>query len=538
MINLFRLTSFRLIFIYTILLVISVFLIAFYLHLSTSRDLKNRVDEDTIKESKMLISVYQRGGVNRLARSIAQLSQIPNANLYALRNNKNDIIAGNFNDKESLWNLKRLDDGWVSFSSIRNQESINQSLPPKEKFFRGKEFILQGSYNLIIGRDVSNEVYLWKRFLTNIISATFFVLILGLFGGYVLSRNILNRISAINRTSIEIMDGDLSQRLPVGLIDDELNQLSANLNLMLDRLNKLMIGMKDVSDNIAHDLRTPLNKIRTNLEVTLMSNPTSENYKNSIQEVIQDIDIVINTFNSLLAISRVESGSLSLDKEKIDINKMLENVIDLWEPLAEEREIILINQCDQDVQLEGNRNLLSQAISNLIDNAIKYGPNGNKINVGAKLEKDNVILWISDNGPGIPDSDKERVLERFTRLDISRNTQGTGLGLSLVNSSIKFHKGSISLLDSNPNGLSVKLELPKINESPPETNKHCPVIQPEDGEAIKTTAAPISSGLPHLLKGILICFFNCSSFSGVSIFIESMKFSVGIGPGATALTLI
>ena len=463
MINLFRLTSFRLIFIYTILLVVSVFLIAFYLHLSTSRDLKNRVDEDTIKESKMLIRVYQRGGVNRLARSITQLSQIPNANLYALRNNKNDIIAGNFNDKESLWNLKRLDDGWVSFSSIRSQESINQSLPPKEQFFRGKEFILQGSYNLIIGRDVSNEVYLWKRFLTNIISATFFVLILGLFGGYVLSRNILNRISAINRTSIEIMDGDLSQRLPVGLINDELNQLSVNLNLMLDRLNKLMIGMKDVSDNIAHDLRTPLNKIRTNLEVTLMSNPTSENYKNSIQEVIQDIDIVINTFNSLLAISRVESGSLSPDKEKIDINKMLEDLIDLWEPLAEEREIILTNQCDQGVQLEGNMNLLSQAISNLIDNAIKYGPNGNKINVGAKLEKDNVILWISDNGPGIPDSDKERVLERFTRLDISRNTQGTGLGLSLVNSSIKFHKGSISLLDSNPNGLIVKLEIPKIN---------------------------------------------------------------------------
>ena len=401
--------------------------------------------------------------MNRLARSIAQLSQIPNANLYALRNNKNDIIAGNFKDKESLWNLKRLDDGWVSFSSIRNQETINQSLPPKEQFFRGKEFILQGSYNLIIGRDVSNEVYLWKRFLKNIISATFFVLILGLFGGYVLSRNILNRISAINRTSIEIMDGDLSQRLPVGLIDDELNQLSANLNLMLDRLNKLMIGMKDVSDNIAHDLRTPLNKIRTNLEVTLMSNPTSENYKNSIQEVIQDIDIVINTFNSLLAISRVESGSLSPDKEKIDINKMLEDLIDLWEPLAEEREIILTNQCDQGVQLEGNMNLLSQAISNLIDNAIKYGPNGNKINVGAKLEKDNIILWISDNGPGIPDADKERVLERFTRLDISRNTQGTGLGLSLVNSSIKFHKGSISLLDSNPNGLIVKLEIPKIN---------------------------------------------------------------------------
>ena len=257
------------------------------------------------------------------------------------------------------------------------------------------------------------------------------------------------------------MDGDLLQRLPIGSSNDELNQLSVNLNNMLDRLNKLMTGMKDVSDNIAHDLRTPLNKIRTNLEVTLMSNPTSENYRNSIQEVIYDIDIVINTFNSLLAISRVESGSLLLEKEKVDINKLLENVIDLWEPLAEEKNINLINQSDDNIYIEGNKNLLSQAISNLIDNAIKYGPQGNKINIGAKFENENVILWVSDNGPGIPNKDKERVLERFARLDVSRNTEGTGLGLSLVTSSIRFHKGTIQLLDSKPNGLIVKLEIPK-----------------------------------------------------------------------------
>ena len=461
MINLFRLTSFRLIFIYTILLAISVFLIAFYLYWSTARDLQNRADQDIVQESQMLTRVYQRGGVNGLARFITQLSQIPNANLYALRNNKNDIVAGNFTDKESLWDLTRLDDGWVSFSSIRNKASANDSTPTRKQFFRGKEFIVRGSYNLIIGRDVSNEIYLKERFLNTIISATLLILILGLFGGYVLSRNILNRISAINKTSIEIMDGDLLQRLPIGSSNDELNQLSVNLNNMLDRLNKLMIGMKDVSDNIAHDLRTPLNKIRTNLEVTLMSNPTSENYRNSIQEVIYDIDIVINTFNSLLAISRVESGSLSLEKEKVDINKLLENVIDLWEPLAEEKNINLINQSDDNIYIEGNKNLLSQAISNLIDNAIKYGPQGNKINIGAKFENENVILWVSDNGPGIPNKDKERVLERFARLDVSRNTKGTGLGLSLVASSIRFHKGTIQLLDSKPNGLIVKLEIPK-----------------------------------------------------------------------------
>ena len=461
MINLFRLTSFRLIFIYTILLAISVFLIAFYLYWSTARDLQNRADQDIVQESQMLTRVYQRGGVNGLARFITQLSQIPNANLYALRNNKNDIVAGNFTDKDSLWDLTRLDDGWVSFSSIRNKTSANETMPTRKQFFRGKEFIVRGSYNLIIGRDVSNEIYLKERFLNTIISATLLILILGLFGGYVLSRNILNRISAINKTSIEIMDGDLLQRLPIGSSNDELNQLSVNLNNMLDRLNKLMTGMKDVSDNIAHDLRTPLNKIRTNLEVTLMSNPTSENYRNSIQEVIYDIDIVINTFNSLLAISRVESGSLLLEKEKVDINKLLENVIDLWEPLAEEKNINLINQSDDNIYIEGNKNLLSQAISNLIDNAIKYGPQGNKINIGAKFENENVILWVSDNGPGIPSKDKERVLERFARLDVSRNTQGTGLGLSLVTSSIRFHKGTIQLLDSKPNGLIVKLEIPK-----------------------------------------------------------------------------
>ena len=455
--NLFRLTSFRLIIIYTLLFALSIGFVAFYLYWSTSRDFQIKVDDEIIKESIRLDQVYKRYKEVGLIRVIQDLSKTPNPNLYILRDSNNKFIAGNFSDTDSLWNLKRLDNRVVLFSYDKKN---NNGEVIRKYFFRGKEFIVRNKYNLIVARDVSYENYLKERFFNTIISTSLLILLLGLLGGYVLSRNFLNRISAINKTSLEIMDGDLSMRLPTFSNNDELNQLSLNLNSMLDRLNKLMKGMKDVSDNIAHDLRTPLNKIRTNLEVTLMSNPDSDSYRETLKEVINDVDGVINTFNSLLAISRVDSGSVSLEKEKINVKNLIEDIVDLWEPLAEERGILLKNECETNIYLNGNKNLLSQAISNLIDNAIKYGSDKNIINVGSSHNKDSVILWVSDRGPGILEKDKEKVLNRFTRLDSSRNTLGTGLGLSLVSSMIKFHKGSIELLDAKPKGLIVKLEIP------------------------------------------------------------------------------
>ena len=191
-----------------------------------------------------------------------------------------------------------------------------------------------------------------------------------------------------------------------------------------------------------------------------MSNPNIESYRETLKEVIEDVDGVINTFNSLLAISRVDSGSVSLKKEKINIKNLIEDIIDLWEPLSEEKGIVLNNECKIDLYLAGNKNLLSQAISNLIDNSIKYGSDNNIVNVGSKKDKDNIIIWVSDTGPGIQEKDKEKVLDRFVRLDTSRNTTGTGLGLSLVASMIKFHNGTIDLLDAKPKGLIVKLQIP------------------------------------------------------------------------------
>ena len=457
MIDLFRLTSFRLIFIYIILLALSIGLVAFYLYWSTSRDFQMKVDDEIIQESTRLSQVYKRYNEVGLIREIQYLSRTPNPNLYILRNSNNKFIAGNFSDTDSLWNLTRLDEGGVLFSF---EKKNNNGEIIRKYYFRGKEFIVRNKYNLIVARDVSYENYLKERFFNTILSTSLLIIFLGLLGGYVLSRNFLNRISAINKTSLEIMDGDLSMRLPTSSNNDELNQLSLNLNNMLDRLNKLMTGMKGVSDNIAHDLRTPLNKIRTNLEVTLMSNPNLESYRETLKEVIEDVDGVINTFNSLLAISRVDSGSVSLKKEKINIKNLIEDIIDLWEPLSEEKGVVLNNECKKDLYLAGNKNLLSQAISNLIDNSIKYGSDKNIVNVGSKNDKDKITIWVSDTGPGIQDEDKEKVLDRFVRLDTSRNTTGTGLGLSLVASMIKFHNGTIQLLDAKPTGLIVKLQIP------------------------------------------------------------------------------
>ena len=288
---------------------------------------------------------------------------------------------------------------------------------------------------------------------------------LGVFGGYFLSRNFLKRISDINRTSKKIMDGNLKERLPISRGKDELNELSSNLNDMLDRLDSLMSNMKEVTDNVAHDLRTPLNRIRTNLEITLMSNPNLEEYKKSFEEAINETDNLIKTFNSILSISKVESGASDLDKSELNLKELIINMHDLYEPITEGSGIKLNYEITENIVIKGNYNLLSQSLANLIENAVNYGSTNidPTINVGAKQTDDKISLWVSDNGVGINDQDKEKVVERFVRLDTSRSLKGSGLGLNLVKSAVRFHEGKFQLIDAKPSGLIVLIELPNCS---------------------------------------------------------------------------
>ena len=261
------------------------------------------------------------------------------------------------------------------------------------------------------------------------------------------------------------MDGNLKERLPISRGKDELNELSSNLKDMLDRLDSLMSNMKEVTDNVAHDLRTPLNRIRTNLEITLMSNPNLEEYKKSFEEAINETDNLIKTFNSILSISKVESGASDLDKSELNLKELIINMHDLYEPITEGSGIKLNYEVTENIVIKGNYNLLSQSLANLIENAVNYGSTNidPTINVGAKQTDDKISLWVSDNGVGINDQDKEKVVERFVRLDTSRSLKGSGLGLNLVKSAVRFHEGKFQLIDAKPSGLIVLIELPNCS---------------------------------------------------------------------------
>nr|WP_242468830.1 HAMP domain-containing sensor histidine kinase [Rhodovibrio salinarum] len=271
-----------------------------------------------------------------------------------------------------------------------------------------------------------------------------------------MSRWLLGRIDRVNRTSQQILEGDLSHRVPLDGSDDEFDRLAGNLNRMLDQIEQLIASMRSVSDNIAHDLRTPISRLRSRLEVTLLSDRDTEAYRDAIQDAIGEADQILNTFNALLDIALAESGALRDQFEQVDLTAVVDDVVDLYEPLAEELDVTLSKRTASDVWIDGNAHLLSQALANLIDNAIKYTPSGGVIVVTNQQHDGKVDLCVSDSGPGIPADKRAEVLKRFSRLEHSRSAAGSGLGLSLVAAVARLHEAEIELSDNAP-GLVVRL---------------------------------------------------------------------------------
>lgn len=274
-----------------------------------------------------------------------------------------------------------------------------------------------------------------------------------------IGRTILRRIEAVSVTATEIMAGDLSRRIAVSTRNDEFDTLAGRLNAMLERIEALITGIRNVTDDVAHDLRSPLTRLRNNLEITLLEKRGEQEYRHAIAKAVEETESLINTFNSLLRIAQVESGNHRDQWERFDLGALVSDLANIYRPLAEERGQQLIESGVGSCSLLGNRDLIAQVFSNLLDNAVKYTPRAGVIELQMKRAAGCVEVTVSDTGPGIPAADRKRVFDRFTRLDASRSLPGNGLGLSLVRASCRLHGADIVLEDADP-GLAVKIRFP------------------------------------------------------------------------------
>jgi signal transduction histidine kinase len=290
-----------------------------------------------------------------------------------------------------------------------------------------------------------------------VLMAVGLIFLVALTGGARMGYAVLRRIDAVSLTAGEIIGGDLSQRLPVGGRDDEFERLSLQLNTMLGRIEQLLAGMRNVTDNVAHDLRGPLTRLRNRLEVTLLEQRSEAEYREVIETTIGDAEDLIKTFNALLSIAQAEAGVRAEDWRTQDLGSLAEEMAELYEPIAEDRGLQFTLTAEPGLEVSANRQLLAQALSNLLDNATKYaGPKG-RIELTATRREGRPTIVVADSGPGIPVADRERALKRFVRLDAARSTPGNGLGLSLVKAVASLHRAKLRLEDNQP-GLRVVLQ--------------------------------------------------------------------------------
>jgi signal transduction histidine kinase len=318
---------------------------------------------------------------------------------------------------------------------------------------------------LVIGHDIDEQVAFAEGVKRTFLWGFGALAIAALVAGLAIGRSVLRRIELINDTSRSIMAGDLSQRIPLSGNADELDDLSQSLNGMLDRIEQLMNGLREVSDNIAHDLKTPLNRLRNGAEAALRDSRGAEGYREGLEQSIEKADELIKTFNALLLIARLEAGVVEESAEEFDLGKLVHDVAELYEPVAEEQGLNLAITTEPGIEIRANRQLIGQAVANLADNAIKYSAGVERpahlrtVEVRAMVKDGSGEISVADRGPGIEGKDRERALRRFVRLEKSRTQPGTGLGLSLVAAVARLHDGAVRLEDNDP-GLRVVLTLP------------------------------------------------------------------------------
>jgi signal transduction histidine kinase len=458
--KLFRTTAFRLSLTYLALFSAAAVVAMFYIYWNTTVLLQRQLSETIDAELQGLAEQYKAGRLDQLVRTVADRSRTPGNSLYLVADRDGRRLAGNLTAvSPQLWNSL----GPVEFAYRRPAEGGTERRLAFANVFR-----LPDGYRLIVGRDIEDRRVLARTIRSAMLWGLGVMALFGIGGGFWVSRKLLARIDAVSDTTRTIMEGDLTGRLPVNGSGDELDRLSESLNLMLARIEQLMAGLREVSDNIAHDLKTPLNRLRNRVEAALQEPGGGPVYREALERTIEEADGLIKTFNALLSIARLEAGAGGENRETLDVSELVRDVAELYEPVAEERGLALRCETGEPIPVHANRQLLGQAIANLIDNAIKYGASeaghaGNgaapEVTVSARARGTMAEIAVSDRGPGVPEAERERVLDRFVRLEASRSEPGSGLGLSLVAAVARLHGGALRLEDNHP-GLRVVLAVP------------------------------------------------------------------------------
>jgi len=325
----------------------------------------------------------------------------------------------------------------------------------REHEMRAQYFKLPSGYQMLVGHDVQERQDVKSLMMRGLIAAVAMTLLLGLSGGFWMGRRILAQAGAISAVAKQIMRGDLSQRLPVRDADDEINTLAREINTMLDKIEQLTLGMRTVLDSAAHDLRTPLNRLQTTAEEAMTQLGVGSVERRVLERVTTEVDHMRSTLDALLRIALAETGTVA--REPVDLSELVASVVELYAPVSEERGIVLESSVAAGAQVLGSRQLLAQALANLLDNAIKFTPDGGHVRVQLRGPGREPEVIVEDNGPGIPADKREIVLGRRVRLDEARKFPGSGLGLSLVAAVTKLHGARLVLDDAGP-GLRVSLK--------------------------------------------------------------------------------
>jgi signal transduction histidine kinase len=454
--KLFRTTVFKLSLAYLVIFAIGCGLLLGRVGLTARLFIDEQTAETIDAEINGLSEAYERGGIRRLVDAVERRSRQPGSSLYLVTTFAGESIVGNVAEI-STGVLETPGGSEITYKRVGDDGAAHPAV--------ARVFVLPGGFRLLVGRDLADREALRGILVRTLLTSLVWLTVVGVFGGAFVAARVLKRVDAMNESARGIMLGETSRRLPMAGTGDELDRLAHNLNDMLDRIAQLMIGLREVSDNIAHDLKTPLTRLRNGAEAALHADVDDTARKAALESIIGESDALIRTFDALLMIARLEAGSVTESMTDFDIGAATRDIVELYEPSAEENGMTVTYAGEPGLTVRADRDLVSRALSNLIENALKYGRSttpgaDSDIRVEARRVGSSVEITVADHGAGIPDAiDRARVLDRFVRLEASRSAPGSGLGLSLVAAIARVHKGALRLEDAAP-GLRAILDLP------------------------------------------------------------------------------